>query len=64
MENYRIEVPDHFNFAYDVVDEWAITDPDKRALCWTDDKGAHRDLTFGELKVLSDQVIPVRYISE
>lgn len=55
MDNYEIIVPENFNFAYDVVDEWAQTDPDKRALCWTNDKGAHRDLTFGELRMLSDR---------
>lgn len=55
IDNYDIVVPDHFNFAYDVVDEWAQTNPHKRALCWTNDKGAHRDLTFGELKILSDK---------
>lgn len=55
VDNYRIIVPENFNFAYDVVDEWARTHPHKRALCWTNDKGAHRDLTFGELKTLSDK---------
>ncbi len=54
MEHYAIAVPEQFNFAYDVADEWARTHPHKRALCWTNDKGAHRDLTFGELKELSD----------
>ncbi|NMB06653.1 MAG: AMP-binding protein [Bacteroidales bacterium] len=54
-EHYKIIVPEQFNFAYDVADEWARTQPDKRALCWTNDQGAHRDLTFGELKKLSDQ---------
>ena len=55
IDNYNIIVPDHFNFAYDVVDEWARTAPRKRALCWTNDKGAQCDLTFGELKTLSDK---------
>jgi len=55
IDNYDIIVPKNFNFAYDVADEWASTHPDKRALCWTNDKGAHRDLTFGELKMLSDR---------
>ncbi|MDD2514002.1 MAG: AMP-binding protein [Proteiniphilum sp.] len=54
-EHYEIEVPEQFNFAYDVADEWARTHPDKRALCWTNDKGAHQDLTFGALKELSDR---------
>jgi len=55
VDNYRIEVPDNFNFGYDVVDEWASSNPGKRALCWTNDRSEHRDLTFGELKTLSDQ---------
>lgn len=55
IENYHIHVPENFNFAYDIVDEWAKTNPDKRALCWTNDKGAHRDLSFGEVKTLSDK---------
>ena len=55
VENYRIIVPENFNFAYDVVDEWAKSHPDKRALCWTNDKGEHRDLSFAQLKELSDK---------
>ena len=35
-ENFRIDVPENFNFAYDVVDEWARVEPDKRALLWCD----------------------------
>ncbi len=55
IENYDIIVPKNFNFAYDIVDEWAKTEPNKRALCWTNDKGDHKDLSFGELKELSDK---------
>ncbi len=44
-ENYRIEVPENFNFAYDIIDEWAKTHPDKRAICWTNDRGKHHDVT-------------------
>lgn len=55
VENYDIIVPQNFNFAYDIVDEWAKSDPDKRALCWTNDKGEHEDLTFGDVKELSDK---------
>ena len=55
VENYKITVPQNFNFAYDVVDEWARTNPEKRALCWTNDQGAHRDMTFAQLKELSDK---------
>ena len=31
-KNYKVNVPDHFNFAYDVVDEWAKEDKEKQAL--------------------------------
>jgi acetyl-CoA synthetase len=55
VKNFRIEVPNNFNFAYDVVDEWAITNPNKRALCWTNDKGEHQDHTFADVKELSDR---------
>lgn len=55
IDNYDIIVPEQFNFAFDVADAWAETDPQKKALCWTNDKGVHRDLTFGELKTLSDR---------
>ncbi|MDD2910880.1 MAG: acetyl-CoA synthetase, partial [Petrimonas sp.] len=55
VDNYAIQVPENFNFAYDVVDEWAKTHPTKRALCWTNDKGQHKDLNFSQLKKLSDK---------
>ncbi len=54
--NYELIVPEDFNFAYDVVDGWAATDPDKRALLWTNDRGESRTYTFGELKEISDRV--------
>ena len=34
---FTINVPDHFNFGYDVVDEWARVEPQKLALRWTND---------------------------
>ena len=37
--NYKLLVPENFNFAYDIVDEWAAKAPNKRALLWTNDKG-------------------------
>lgn len=55
-ENFRIDVPDDFNFAYDVVDEWARVEPDKRALEWCDDHGDSRTFTFTDISRLSNQV--------
>ena len=53
--HYRLVVPDQFNFAYDVVDEWARIAPDKKALLWTNDKGECREFSFGEIKMHSDR---------
>ena len=48
-------IPENFNFAYDVMDEWAATDPDKTALLWTNDEGMEIRLSFSDLKARSDQ---------
>ncbi|MDR2434452.1 MAG: AMP-binding protein [Treponema sp.] len=53
--NYRCEVPDNFNFAYDVVDEWAALQPEKTALLYTDDSGLMLSFTFADIKRLSGQ---------
>jgi len=53
--NYKLIIPENFNFGYDIVDEWAAKEPEKRALLWTNDKGECREFTFGEIKKYSDQ---------
>jgi len=53
--NYKLIVPDNFNFSYDIVDEWATKAPNKRALLWTNDKGDCREFSFAEIKKYSDQ---------
>jgi acetyl-CoA synthetase len=53
--NYKLLVPENFNFAYDVVDAWAAKEPTKKALLWTNDQGECREFTFGEIKKYSDQ---------
>ncbi|MFA5099710.1 MAG: AMP-binding protein [Candidatus Omnitrophota bacterium] len=50
VSNFKIAVPSHFNFAYDVVEEFARTDPDKTALVWCNDKGREATFTFGQLE--------------
>jgi acetyl-CoA synthetase len=54
-ENFKITVPEGFNFAYDVLDELAQTKPDKTALYWTNDQGEKRVISFAEMKRLSDK---------
>lgn len=55
IQNFKIQIPDNFNYGYDVVDAWASEEPDKRALCWTNDKGGHIDFSFAEVKEYSDR---------
>lgn len=55
MTNFKVKVPENFNFGYDVVDAWAETAPDKEALLWTNDKGEERHFTFADIKRESDK---------
>jgi acetyl-CoA synthetase len=57
--NYTCNVPGDFNFAYDVVDEWAKLQPDKLALLWTDDTEIMKSFSFAEIKRLSDKAANV-----
>ncbi len=54
-DNFSIAIPESFNFAYDVVDEYARTEPDRAALVWCDDSGAERTFSFRDLKIASDK---------
>jgi acetyl-CoA synthetase len=54
-ENYVCHVPEDFNFAYDVADEWARIKPGKLALVRTDDSGMMESYTFADMKRLSDK---------
>jgi acetyl-CoA synthetase len=53
-DNFHIQIPENFNFAYDVVDEYAHQDPDKVALVWCNDE-KDKKFTFKELKEYTDR---------
>jgi acetyl-CoA synthetase len=53
--DFKIKIPENFNFAYDVVDEIAVNNPDKIAMVWCDDKGNEATFTFGQMKYYSDK---------
>ncbi|MCQ2051684.1 MAG: AMP-binding protein [Bacteroidaceae bacterium] len=55
QKNFEITVPENFNFAYDVVDQWAKQQPDKLALLWTNDQGQVHRYSFAEIKDKSDR---------
>lgn len=58
-ERFVINVPERFNFAYDVVDEIAAKSPDKTALVWCNDEGEEHFFSFGDMKTLSDKAANV-----
>ena len=53
--DFKIKIPENFNFAFDVVDEIAIKSPDKTAMVWCDDNGNEAVFTFGQMKYYSDK---------
>jgi acetyl-CoA synthetase len=56
MQNFKVEVPENFNFGYDVVDEWARIAPQKEAILWTNDQGGILHVNYAQYKEKSDQV--------
>ena len=54
IKNFKIEVPENFNFGYDVVDAWAAEQPEKKAILWTNDRGLMHQYTYAELKEKTD----------
>jgi len=54
-KNFKISIPDNFNFAYDVVDEYAKTEPKREALVWCDDNDESHIFTFKDLSLASQR---------
>ena len=54
--NLRYKPVEKFNFAYDIVDEYARLCPDKKAIVWCNNHGEERIITFGELSSLSNRL--------
>jgi acetyl-CoA synthetase len=54
-ENYKIKIPDNFNYTYDVVDTIADEQPEKVAMVWCDDKGNEATFTFSQMKYYSNK---------
>jgi acetyl-CoA synthetase len=55
ISDFKIKIPESFNFAYDVVDEIASVSPSRIAMVWCDDKGNEEIFTFGQMKLYSDK---------
>ncbi|MBE6349535.1 MAG: acetyl-CoA synthetase [Spirochaetaceae bacterium] len=55
FENYKINVPENFNFGYDVVDYLAKENPTAKALVWCNDNDEELVLTFADVKERTDR---------
>ena len=54
-ENLQFIIPENFNFAYDVMDEWARIAPDHVCLLWASERGEEISTTFKQFKEQTDQ---------
>ena len=59
LRGFELKYPYNYNFGYDVVDEIARTEPDKRALVWCNTEGKERVFTFKDISRLSTKAANV-----
>ena len=52
-QNLKINIPENFDFARDIVDKWAELEPDKLALLYCNDFNEERRYTFTDISYLS-----------
>lgn len=55
FNNYKINIPENFNFGYDVVDYLAKKSPETKALVWCNDNDEELTLTFADVKERTDK---------
>lgn len=61
QQRLKLRIPENFNFAFDIVDEYARLCPEKRALVWCNDKGEEKQFSFGEISRLSKKLASSLY---
>lgn len=48
-KNFALNIPNDFNFAYDVIDKYAKIAPEKRAFVWCNDEDEEHTFNFAEI---------------
>ncbi len=56
LNKFDVHVPENFNFGYDVIDEIAKNEPDRRAMIWVNEEGEECIFTYSDLMKKSNQV--------
>ncbi|WP_292521423.1 AMP-binding protein [Methanoculleus sp.] len=57
--NFKIDVPEYYNFGFDVIDAWAKKDRNKLAMIWVNQQGDEKKYTFFDLMRLSNQAVNI-----
>lgn len=57
--NYKVNIPEDFNFGFDVVDAWAEADKNKKALVWCNDHGEEKHLLLVILAVFQIRLLTI-----
>jgi acetyl-CoA synthetase len=57
FNNFKVNIPENFNFAWDVMDVLAEEKGEERAMLWCDEKGAEAEFTYADIKQLSNQAL-------
>ena len=55
LATFGVHYPENFNFGYDVVDDIAENDPDRKAMVWCNPEGEEHVFTFADMKTWSDK---------
>jgi acetyl-CoA synthetase/medium-chain acyl-CoA synthetase len=53
--DFKLDVPEYFNFGFDVVDHWA-NDPAAQMMLWVDEDASERHLSYAHFRDRSNQV--------
>ncbi len=56
LNKFDVHVPENFNFGYDVIDEIAKNEPERRAMIWVNEEGEEHVFTYSDLMNKSNQV--------
>lgn len=55
LSRFGLHYPEDFNFGYDIADDIADAEPDRRAMVWCNPEGEEHTFTFSDMKRWSDK---------
>ena len=57
--DFSLQVPEYYNFGFDVIDRWAKNDPARPAMLWVNQEGEEKRYTFADLMLESDLALKI-----